>query len=115
MLLSESQFKLAALIVKTKELVAFATDTACDETFEILAQFCRDITKETDRRKEQNYANMDLEELLNLSSPAGSCASFSSTFFPNFVLPLFSDCGAGQQEQEAARERRRRREDEPRF
>jgi hypothetical protein len=79
MLLSEAQHKVAALLTKTKDLVPFATDGACDKLFALLAEFARDMLKETERRKEQNYDDMKLEELLSLSTPSGG--SFPVPFF----------------------------------
>ncbi len=68
---SESQFKLAALIVKTKEVVALASDSACQETFELVARFCQDVTVQSQGRPaiEQGFAEMSLEALLNLPTP----------------------------------------------
>jgi hypothetical protein len=71
MLQSEAQYKLTALLTKTKELVPFATDAACDKLFSTLAQFARDMLKENERRKEHNYDEMLLEELLGLDKPPG--------------------------------------------
>jgi len=68
MLLSEAQYKLAALLTKTKDVVPFATDGACDELFATVADFARAMITENERRKEQNYDDMKLEELLGLST-----------------------------------------------
>ena len=84
MLLSEAQYKLAALLTKTKDLLPFATDAACDEMFASLADFARDMLVENDRRKEKNFDDMKLEDLLRLTTPLGRVwrrAFFFSSFF----------------------------------
>ncbi len=81
MLLSEAQYKLTALLTKTKDLVPFATDGACDKLFATVAEFAREMLEENERRKEQNYDDMKLEELLGLSMPSrGSLSLFFLSF-----------------------------------
>jgi hypothetical protein len=83
MLLSEAQYKLAALLSKTKDVVPFATDSACNKVFATVAEFARDMLSENERRKEQNYDDMKLEELLGLPTPArGSLVLFYCLFSP---------------------------------
>jgi hypothetical protein len=83
MMLSESQYKLAALLTKTKDVLPFATDAACDEMFLLLADFARDMMSENERRKGTNFEEMNLEDLLQLTTP-GLKGSFSVS--PSFVL-----------------------------
>jgi hypothetical protein len=85
MRLSEAQCKVAALLTKTKDLVACAADTTCDKLFDKLAEFATAMLKENERRKEQNYDDMKLEELLSLSTPTGGSFSWWFLFF--FLSP----------------------------
>jgi hypothetical protein len=88
MLLSEAQYKLAALLTKTKDLLPFATDGACDKLFATVAEFARNMLSENERRKEQNYDDMKLEELLGLSTPArGSFVLFFPFLFSHRKEP----------------------------
>lgn len=79
--LSDSQFKLATLVLKVKPLVTFASDTSCEELFATVAKFAADILLENDRKQVQDVQGMELEDLLNLVSREGLLDGFFLFFF----------------------------------
>jgi hypothetical protein len=97
MMLSESQYKLAALLVKTKDVLPFATDAACDDMFVLLADFARDMMSENERRKGTNYEEMNLEDLLQLTTPG-----LKGRFFLSFRVLLIGESRSSQGKRQEA-------------
>ncbi len=100
MMLSESQHKLIALLIKTKAVLPFATDAACDEMFLSLAQFARNMISKNEHRKETNFDSMTLEDLLQLATPGLTVVALVL-----FLLIAPHSSGQGSREKAARRAR----------
>ncbi len=64
--LSFAQQKLGALLTRTKELLPFADDDECENTFALLADFAQHTLVHKEERRTSQFDGMKLEELLKL-------------------------------------------------
>ena len=69
---SDIQCKLAALLIKSKDLVPFASDIECEMMLQKLMTFARKLLAEKDRRSTLSFGDMALDDLIEsgkLDSP----------------------------------------------
>ena len=70
-MLSDSQHKLGAILGKLGELLPFSKDDACEELFNVLADFAAEALNNKEIRRTSKFEDMDLEALIQLRSQGG--------------------------------------------
>ena len=65
---SDIQHKLAALLIKSKDLVQFASDVECEMMLQTLVTFAQKLLAEKDRRSTLSFGDMALEDLIESGS-----------------------------------------------
>lgn len=82
-LVSDIQFKLAALLSKSKDLIPFASESDCEKLVKELSNLAKVLLARRERRHAARYGEMTLEDLL------GSGLAIFPVFFFFFPFLFF--------------------------